>query len=202
MQPKVFCIGFHKTGTTSLGAALEILGYKVSGAFGVNKGDIDRTAFTKACKLAKKHDAFQDNPWPILFREMDQEFPHSRFILTLRDDTQWMRSVLKHFSGKDTPMRRWIYGADAGDPQGNEAIYLQRYQRHNAAVIDYFKDRPNDLLIINLANGDGWAPLCHFLGQAEPQISFPHANQASAREAAAKQEKISLAKKLRRLLRR
>ena len=28
---KIFCIGFHKTGTKSLGLALGILGYKVTG---------------------------------------------------------------------------------------------------------------------------------------------------------------------------
>ena len=39
-QQKVFCLGFHKTGTTSLGVALGILGYRVSGAFGVNDPDI------------------------------------------------------------------------------------------------------------------------------------------------------------------
>ena len=30
---KVFCIGFHKTGTTSMRDALNILGYKVAGAW-------------------------------------------------------------------------------------------------------------------------------------------------------------------------
>ena len=36
---KVFCIGFHKTGTSSLGAALKILGYKVCGPVEVHNPD-------------------------------------------------------------------------------------------------------------------------------------------------------------------
>ena len=32
--PKVFCIGFQKTGTTSLESALKILGYRVKSVFG------------------------------------------------------------------------------------------------------------------------------------------------------------------------
>lgn len=34
MKSKVFCIGFHKTGTTSLELALIRLGYRVTGSFG------------------------------------------------------------------------------------------------------------------------------------------------------------------------
>ncbi len=200
MQTKVFCIGFHKTGTTSLGAALELLGYKVSGAFGVNKADVEKTALKKALALANKHDAFQDNPWPILYRELDAAFPGSRFILTLRDESQWLQSLLKHFAGKDTPMRRWIYGV--GDPQGNESIYLQRYKRHNAEVLDYFKNRSDDLLIMNLASGDGWDKLCPFLGKTQPATPFPHANQATIREQSKSRKPSGLGPKLKRLFTR
>lgn len=37
---KVFGIGFHKTGTTFLGQALEVLGYDVHGPIGVLEEDI------------------------------------------------------------------------------------------------------------------------------------------------------------------
>lgn len=37
---KIFCIGFHKTGTKSLGTALDILGYRVCGPVGVKDPDI------------------------------------------------------------------------------------------------------------------------------------------------------------------
>ena len=40
MKTKVFCIGFHKTGTTSLETALTKLGYKVTGCFGTKDPDI------------------------------------------------------------------------------------------------------------------------------------------------------------------
>ncbi len=35
-RPKVFGIGFHKTGTTSLGRALRALGYRVHKGFTIN----------------------------------------------------------------------------------------------------------------------------------------------------------------------
>ena len=40
MKSKVFCIGFHKTGTTSLELALIKLGYRVTGSFGTKDPDL------------------------------------------------------------------------------------------------------------------------------------------------------------------
>jgi hypothetical protein len=172
MRPKVFCIGFHKTGTKSLGAALATLGYRVTGPNGVNDPDIARNALTLAHELVRQCDAFQDNPWPLLYREMDESYPGSKFILTLRDPQAWIESQVQHFGVEETPMRRWIYAV--GSPKGNEAIYLRRFERHNAEVQKYFAGRPEDLLVMDLAAGDGWSKLCSFLGKPVPEVPFPH----------------------------
>jgi hypothetical protein len=178
-KPKVFCIGFHKTGTTSLELALRRLGYRVTGCFGTKDPDIANKVHDLAIARAERFDAFQDNPWPILYRELDEAFPGSRFILTLRPADAWYRSQVKDFARTETPMRRWIYGDDAGCPEGNEAVYLARYERHNREVLDYFADRPGDLLVFDLPGGDGWPELCGFLGHDVPDAPFPHANKAS-----------------------
>jgi hypothetical protein len=34
-EPKIFATGFHKTGTTSLADALELIGYNVCGGIGL-----------------------------------------------------------------------------------------------------------------------------------------------------------------------
>ena len=176
---KVFGIGFHKTGTTSLARALKVLGYRVAGPFGVHDEAIAATAVARAVDTAADWDAAQDNPWPIVFRELDAAFPGSKFILTVRDTDRWLNSVVRHFGGSITPMRTWIYGA--GDPVGNEAVYRERYERHNREVLDYFADRPGDLLVFRLADGDGWEALCSFLGVAVPDVPFPHANSRQER---------------------
>jgi hypothetical protein len=176
-KTKVFGIGFHKTATTSLGAALEILGYKVKGPFGIHDPNIKDKALNCARLLVKKYDAFQDNPWPIIYKEMDNMFPGSKFILTTRPSEKWIKSVVNHFRGKSTPMREWIYGV--GDPIGNEGIYLKRYDRHNKEVLKYFSQRENDLLVMDITSGDGWKMLCPFLNEEEPNKSFPMANKNS-----------------------
>lgn len=182
MQRKVFCIGFHKTGTTSLAVALRTLGYRVTGPNGVLDPDIATHVYSMANSLVRDYDAFQDNPWPIIYREMDKKYPNSKFILTVRNSNSWIQSQVKHFGRLETPMRKWIYGV--GFPKGNEEIYIQRYENHNLEVMNYFKDRPDDLLVLELAEENHWEKLCSFLGVEIPKEPFPHVNKASDREIA------------------
>lgn len=177
-SPKVFGIGFHKTGTSSLGLALEHLGYKVGGPNGVRDPLMGQDY---ACQMAfqlveeGQYDAFKDNPWGIIYRELDERYPNSKFILTTRPTEDWINSAVRHFDTQSTPMRQWIYGV--GYPKGNETTYITRYERHNAEVITYFQDKANALLVLNLAEEEGWPKLCRFLNKPIPDIPFPHANK-------------------------
>lgn len=171
---KIFGIGFHKTGTTSLAAALTLLGYRVTGPNGVRDPHIARNALPMALGLVPQFDAFQDNPWPILYRDLDQQFPGSKFILTVRDPEDWIKSLIGHFGSRSTPMREWIYGA--GSPRGHEATYLARYENHNRDVRHHFAKRSGDLLVLDITRGDGWERLCPFLDRPTPRLAFPHRN--------------------------
>ncbi len=174
---KVFCIGFHKTGTTSLHRALSQLGYRVCGLRKDLVAPLLSGDPAPIREAVRAFDAFEDNPWPLLFRQLDEAVPGSRFILTLREEDAWWASVLRHFGGRSSAMRQLVYGADAGDPRGREAVYRARYRRHLAEVRGHFAGRA-DLLEIDLARGDGWGALCGFLGHPVPDAPFPHANRA------------------------
>lgn len=175
-QRKVFCIGFQKTGTTSLGKALGMLGYKVCGPVGTLDPDIQDKALEIALKYTDRYDAFEDHPWPLLYRELDRIYPGSKFILTVRRPKSWLKSVLNYFGGYDSaPDRRWVYGA--GNPVGNERLYLRRFKEHNKNAKAYFKDRPDDFLVLDLAKDNGWEELCAFLGHEVPNKPFPHLNK-------------------------
>lgn len=65
---KIFGLGFQKTGTKSLGAALDILGYRVCGPVGAKDPDIAKNVRPLIHSLVPLYDAFQDNPWPLYLR--------------------------------------------------------------------------------------------------------------------------------------
>jgi hypothetical protein len=191
MGPKVFGIGFHKTGTTSLAEALRILGYRVTGPNRIHRKGMDTAmALATARELLPQFDAFQDNPWAVLFREMDREVPGSKFVLTIRPEEDWLRSVTGHFGRRSTPMREWIYGTGLGSPIGHEELYVERYRRHNREVLAYFARRPDDLLVMDVTRGDGWEVLCPFLRHDLPAVGFPHSNSAQARSEAGPLQRV------------
>lgn len=169
----------HKTGTKSFANALRTLGYRVTGPFGVNERPAPDTTLKHALKTIEEYDAAQDNPWPFLHREIDAAYPGSKFVLTLRDPDDWIRSVVNHFGGTSTPMREWIYGV--GDPRGNESRYLEVYERHNHTVAKYFSGRSDDFMTLRVGDNDGWPSLCDFLGKPEPSTPYPHQNSERQR---------------------
>ncbi|PLX22582.1 MAG: hypothetical protein C0599_06025 [Salinivirgaceae bacterium] len=179
-KTKVIGVGFHKTGTSTLDTVLKHLGYKVLGAKTELAENLLNNDLDSVLKMTKKYDAYQDNPWPLLYKEFDKLYPNSKFILTLRDSEKWIKSLVNHFGENHTEMRKWIYGV--GHPKGNEEIYLARYKKHNEEVMEYFKDRKEDLLVVNWENGDEWEPICNFLGIPVPNEPFPHANKGNYTE--------------------
>lgn len=179
-ERKVFCLGFQKTGTSSLGRALETLGYRTAGYYqfrdlaGAEGLQMDELR-ARALRLAAQYDAFKDTPWPLFYAEFDAAYPGSRFILIERDEAAWIKSVVDDFGHWPNEIHRVIYGSPA--PVGDEQTWLARYRRHNADVKAYFADRPGDFLSLKLPSDDlSFASLCAFLDEPEPDAPWPHAN--------------------------
>ena len=179
---KVFGIGFHKTGTKSLAKALEILGYSVTRPNGGQDPNLEDNALHIVRELIDRYDAFQDFPWAALYRELDRLRPDSKFILTVRPAEEWIESAIRYFGETTSPIRRWIYGAHAGSPIGHERHYIERYERHNAEVLEYFSSRPDCLLVLRITDGEGWSPLCKFLDREIPSREFPSVAPVSKRQ--------------------
>ncbi|WP_047549142.1 sulfotransferase [Methylotenera sp. G11] len=191
VTPKVFIIGFHKTGTSSISVALEYLGYNVI------HGD-STSAFhggTEGVALLEKYikrgnyqlptldlyDAFADNPYFSIWEELIKQYPDAKYILSIRDEDKWIDSCVRYYAGRRVrPMREWMFGQHA-DPSANEESrqqWLKKYRNHNQKIMDYFKSINKDLLVIDISKGDGWTELCAFLGQKIPQKDFPHINKS------------------------
>lgn len=192
-KAKVFCIGFQKTGTSSLNQALTQLGYSVVSYYGdgLSYAQLRESYVRLGLELAAQHDAVEDMPFPLIFRELDEAFPGAKFILTQRETERWFASVLKHFGKKPNARRKLIYGEDAPFPDGNKERYCAVYEAHNSDVREYFSDRSEDLLVLNLEEGHGWKELGDFLGRSDvPDGAFVHANKANKRDTIGYRTKI------------
>lgn len=175
MKQKVFGLGFHKTGTSTLASALDKLGYKVCGQQNNLAQNFVNNDIKVFIELAKDYDAFEDDPWHQLYKEMDKAFPNSKFILTDRDVNDWYKSCLNHFYEDSTLIRDFIYGD--GRPKNNEENFKKVYIEHKKNVIEYFKNRPKDFLIVDFTKGERWGKICAFLEVEIPDSPFPHANK-------------------------
>ncbi|MBC8122046.1 MAG: hypothetical protein H7Y22_09440 [Gemmatimonadaceae bacterium] len=178
---KIFGIGWAKTGTTTLGDCFKILGYKhQSQDLGLVK-DVGRGDLSRVMKLADKKETFEDWPWIILYKELDKAYPDSLFVLTSRKSEKWILSYKNMLANQGdasegaSEIRRILYGLPF--PEVSESDLVERYERHNAEVERYFRDRSEDLLIVDWEEESGWDKLCNFLGKDIPDEPFPHANK-------------------------
>lgn len=194
---KIFNIGFHKTGTTSLTQFMRELNLRTlhSTAYSMERlnlgsqldageddgipADLDALIDRSLLhQLVSEYDFFSDNPWPLLFRQLDTSWPGSKFILTRRNTDCWINSLLKYSDAQRTRMRKMIYGY--GNPENHIKRYRQIYLRHNRDVISYFGNKDN-LLVIDIEddNRSIAVALQEFLGLEEQSLLFPNINKNS-----------------------
>jgi hypothetical protein len=185
---KIFGVGLSKTGTTSLTRALRILGFKATHCPFFALDHFSPTLALRLEKIARR-DAFTDSPIPLFYRELDAAFPGSKFILTIRDRESWLDSCQNHhvwpgnhIQGTFVPglplvrtqlmLHKNLYGSERFDRDG----FTASYESHRRSVLDFFAERPADLLVIDLCGGEGWEQLCPFLNKPVPDRPFPRLN--------------------------
>src|SRR5262245_9885179 len=96
-EPKVFGIGLSKTGTSSLDRALNELGI-ASIHF-----PCDRTTHRELAagnyrlSVLRQYRAATDIAVGPFYAQLDQVYPRSKFVLTVRELDPWLESVCKHW---------------------------------------------------------------------------------------------------------
>lgn len=181
---KVFGLGLPKTGTTTLGRCLEILGYShapysrrlVHSYLSGNHSEI--------YEISRDYGAFEDLPWSLMFRALASAYPDAFFVLTRRRSADtWLRSLRRHIrayperSEEGEALRNSIFGAAYPWRRRDSTRYVEFYERHNAEVREFFAghDRFAELC---WEEGDEWARLCTYLGTSQPAEEFPLMNPA------------------------
>lgn len=164
---KVFCIGYNKTGTTSCGKAFELLGYRNSSfEERIWRGLYKNDEFLKLLNYASKFDSFDDLPWlkEDMIPLLDKVFPNSKFVYLEREEASWLKSL-----------NNWSYKRTGVYPDLEKE--LVDFKKHRAFVTEYFKDRPNDLLSIDVTDKKAFMKLAGFLGKVSSEREMPHENK-------------------------
>ena len=197
LRGKVFAIGLHKTGTTSLATHLESLGYRTVHYPRVVDGVAyetlvaplvgDKEAVLSVLDpLLRAYDGFTDVPFPGLYRPLAARYPDAKFILATRSLDDWWQSLSKHWllhkaSRTLNPFERVQYedylpGLRQASEQ-DAALFKDAHIRHLAACRVFL---PADrLLEIDLDSPTKSDAIARFL--CEEQVSFPHLNQSRRR---------------------
>lgn len=186
LPTRIFGIGMHKTATTSLHQAFKILGYDSAHwktAHWAKEIWDEMQSWGRSITLEKSY-ALCDLPLPLLYQKLDAAYPGSKFVLTIRNEERWLSSVRNHWnrehnkfrSAWDTdPFSHRVHKLLYGQKEFDAEVFLSRYRRHNAEVREYFRDRPQDLLVMNMDRDAGWPELCGFLEKPIPPVAYPRA---------------------------
>lgn len=196
MVMQVIGAGFGRTGTMSLKLALEELGfapcYHMYEVF-AHPGHAEIWHAAAKGAAADWRDFLKDYKaavdWPVchFWRELAETFPDAKILLTERDEDAWYKSILQTIfdvmnrsdefandpvRGPQMRMARYVVKEKTFAGRTDRDSALAVYRAHNEAVKRAF---PRERLLVYDV-GEGWAPLCEFLGVAVPASPFPRTN--------------------------
>jgi Sulfotransferase domain len=196
---KVIGAGYGRTGTLSLKAALERLGFgpcyhMVELMRHPEHGPLWRSALGGETvdwrDVFSGYEATTDWPACNFWRELADAYPEAKVILTLRDPERWWNSidstVFAAMRAGVTPgpppavleMQRLaellMTTTFAGRVADREHV-VRQFEEHNERVR---QGVPASRLLVYQVS-QGWGPLCDFLGVEPPGEPFPHLNEGA-----------------------
>jgi len=203
MPLKVIGAGFGRTGTMSLKLALEQLGfgpcYHMAEVMTRPGHDTMWLALAKGeasdwRPILEGFNSTVDWPTTYFWRRLAADNPDAKIILTLRDPEAWYRSAAATIFGRmlEFETLRAGDGAEAIDPARRRHMEMVNtiiventfggsldkenairvFTAHNDAVR---REIPPERLLV-YETGQGWEPLCRFLGVAVPETTYPRVN--------------------------
>ncbi|WP_150251291.1 sulfotransferase family protein [Nocardiopsis deserti] len=197
--------GFPRTGTTSVKAALERLGFgpchhmsevlgsaalagRWAGIAGTPSGEVDWARLLEGWRSGVD--------WPLSFfwRELVDAFPGARVLLTVRDPHRWYESMratifeIVRRTGRDSsgmrvpreldmidPLLEHMWLTHFGVPPGEVPDEATAVAAFERHTARVVAEVPADRLLVYRA-GEGWERLCAFLGADVPDEPFPRLN--------------------------
>lgn len=196
MHRKVFCVSFHKSGTTSLHRFLVDAGLTSrhyprdhAGMMLRSQCKPGMSGFEIMDILKPVLDAYQchsDAPWPGLVPEILQRYPDAQIILLTRDPEEWWKSLARHWRLKFVPCAlshfeqiqyRDYLGRKKLISLNDREVIIDAYKRHIQTVRELVP--PDQLFEASLSDPALGEKLSQFLG-LKPARPFPQVQNKTA----------------------
>jgi len=191
MALEVIGAGFGRTGTMSMKAALEILGFgPCHHMLEVTTSDAQREIWRAIAaggtpdweRAFAGYRATVDWPGAYFWRELAEYYPQAKIILTVRDPESWFESAtntifrsIANNPDRDSVGVKLIQERLFGGRLHDKAHAIALYEKNIAEVRQAFDgDR---LLVYTM--GEGWPALCDFLQRPIPELPYPEANSTA-----------------------
>ena len=196
---KVIGSGFGRTGTLSMKAALELLGF---GPCYHMEEVIKNTSHMRMWvaisegkpadwdALFHNYQATVDFPASVYYKELLAAYPNAKVVHTIRDVDRWFDSTYETIFQARTMIAGWMKlifpPARLFDQVAENIVWnglfdgkfeqrqrsIEIFEAHTDEVVSHVP--PEQLLVFQVK--DGWEPLCEFLGVPVPNVPFPHVN--------------------------
>ena len=150
----IFGIGLSRTGTTTFSKTLEHCGIRILH----NPRTLGMTLYPR------KYQGSNDIPVCAYFKELDDKYKKCKFIYTVREQKDWEDAIYRFAKDKEPKtdfsanIRKRVYGSEMFSKSWYDAA-----KRYDEDVREYFKDRPEDLLILDIVGGEDTSRLEKFL---------------------------------------
>ncbi|HSX20248.1 MAG TPA: sulfotransferase, partial [Gammaproteobacteria bacterium] len=198
---KVFQIGFSKCGTSTLAdffnrngvpAVHHDFGHLATSIFRNAKEGLPLLApqYAQYSAFTDMERMYEDPPLNVgmsLFKELDKQYPGSKFILNTRNKQAWFQSRAKHRVGNQNGPTLLEINIKIFKLSADEVLakWSREWDDHHQRVQEYFKDRPEDLLIFDIDH-DSPEKLTAFLRNyfvLNPKL-YKHSNKTAKKSVA------------------
>jgi hypothetical protein len=169
MINKIFQIGFNKCGTLSLWSVFNDYAIPSIKSIHWDNGNLAKSIYDNYCygqPLLSTYDTYvyfgdmqyqlwQNKkphkmilPYINMYPLLDKQYPDSKFILNTRNLDHWLLSRERWKPGFDNDFYMKAY--DIPNIKQLKEFYEYQWHYHHKTVLEYFKDRPKDLLIFDI----------------------------------------------------
>lgn len=172
-RKKVFGIGLSRTGTTTLDDIFQQLGLN-------SKHFVDELLCEPDWQILDCYEAFSDSPIPKYYKQIDELYPESKFILTTRNKISWLSSMKWMLSdGKvifawDIPTHQY-HQEFYGTSKYKKDLLSKFWEDYHSEVIKYFVNK-NNLLVIDIDEGFKIEVICDFLQVPNKEVIIKKKN--------------------------